>query len=147
MRISDGISDVCSSDLHRPRPPERDLTSGFRRRPRSLTGPAILLEFPPLRTGPGFPGFNMAVTKENQLTITLPDGSTRAFEGPVTGAEVAAAIGPGLATAALAVKTNGPLRDPKRRHHRAHAAHIVPPRPAHHPANTRKSTGGEKRVT
>src|SRR3546814_14821756 len=87
MRISDGISDVCSSDLHRPRPPERDLTSGFRRRPRSLTGPAILLEFPPLRTGPGFPGFNMAVTTENQLTITLPDGSTRAFEGPVRSEE------------------------------------------------------------
>src|SRR3546814_4493352 len=107
MRISDGISDVCSSDLHRPRPPERDLTSGFRRRPRSLTGPVILLEFPPLLTGPGFPGFNMAVTTENQLTITLPDGSTRAFEGPVTGAEVAAAIGPGLAKAALAVKVDG----------------------------------------
>src|SRR3546814_8963603 len=114
MRISDGISDVCSSDLHRPRPPERDLTSGFRRRPRSLTGPAILLELPPLRTGPGFPGFNMAVTTENQLTITLTDGSTRAFEGPVTGAEVAAAIGPGLAKAALAVKVDGQLRDLKR---------------------------------
>ena len=31
--------------------------------------------------------------------ITLPDGSVRRFDAPVTGAEVAAAIGPGLATA------------------------------------------------
>ena len=33
--------------------------------------------------------------------ITLPDGSQRSFERPVTVAEVAAAIGPGLAKAAL----------------------------------------------
>src|SRR3546814_4787938 len=67
----------------------------------------------------------MAVTTENQLTITLPDGSTRAFEGPVTGAEVAAAIGPGLATAALAVKVDGQLRDLKRPIARDAAVEIV----------------------
>ncbi len=39
--------------------------------------------------------------------ITLPDGSVRTFEGPVTGAEIAADIGPGLAKAALAVKVDG----------------------------------------
>ena len=44
-------------------------------------------------------------------TITLPDGSQRQFPNPVTGAEVAAAIGPGLAKAALAVKLNGEVRD------------------------------------
>lgn len=44
-------------------------------------------------------------------TITLPDGSQRQFANPVTGAEVAAAIGPGLAKAALAVKLNGEVRD------------------------------------
>jgi threonyl-tRNA synthetase len=53
----------------------------------------------------------MAVTTENQLTVSLPDGSTRAFDGPVTGAEIAASIGPGLAKAALAVKVDGELRD------------------------------------
>ena len=49
-----------------------------------------------------------------QVTITLPDGSTRAFDGPVTGAEVAASIGPGLAKAALAVVIDGEVRDLKR---------------------------------
>ena len=38
------------------------------------------------------------------ISIQLPDGSTRAFDAPVTVAEVAAAIGPGLAKAALAGK-------------------------------------------
>ncbi len=45
------------------------------------------------------------------VTITLPDGSERQFDGPVTGAAVAADIGPGLAKAALAVRVNGELRD------------------------------------
>ena len=45
------------------------------------------------------------------ITLTLPDGSTRAYDGPVTGAEVAADIGPGLAKAALAVKIDGALAD------------------------------------
>ncbi|MBW8269768.1 threonine--tRNA ligase [Caldovatus aquaticus] len=43
--------------------------------------------------------------------IILPDGSVRRFDGPVTGAEVAAAIGPGLARAALAMSVDGKLRD------------------------------------
>ncbi len=45
------------------------------------------------------------------VTLTLPDGSTRAYDGPITGAEVAADIGPGLAKAALAVKVNGEMAD------------------------------------
>ncbi len=43
--------------------------------------------------------------------ITLPDGSVKAFERPVSGADIAAAIGPGLVKAALAVKVDGELRD------------------------------------
>ncbi|UPG71291.1 threonine--tRNA ligase [Roseomonas gilardii subsp. gilardii] len=43
--------------------------------------------------------------------ITLPDGSTRAFDGAVTGTTVAAAIGPGLAKAALAMELDGKLVD------------------------------------
>jgi threonyl-tRNA synthetase len=43
--------------------------------------------------------------------ITLPDGSVRRFDAPVTGAAVAAAIGPGLARAAVAMKLDGKLVD------------------------------------
>ncbi len=43
--------------------------------------------------------------------ITLPDGSVRRFDGPVTGTEIAAAIGPGLAKAALAMSVDGRIRD------------------------------------
>jgi threonyl-tRNA synthetase len=45
------------------------------------------------------------------ITITLPDQSRRTFEAPPTVAEVAAAIGPGLAKAALAGKVDGRLVD------------------------------------
>ena len=43
--------------------------------------------------------------------ITLPDGSVRQFDAPVTGTTLAAAIGPGLARAALAMKLDGKLVD------------------------------------
>ncbi|HUK04548.1 MAG TPA: threonine--tRNA ligase [Burkholderiales bacterium] len=43
--------------------------------------------------------------------IRLPDGSTKSFQQPVTVAEVAQAIGAGLARAALAGKVNGKLVD------------------------------------
>ena len=45
------------------------------------------------------------------VAITLPDGSQRNFDGPVTGAELAADIGPGLAKAALAVRVDGQPKD------------------------------------
>ena len=45
------------------------------------------------------------------ITVTLPDGATRMFETPVTGAEIAASIGAGLAKAALAIKIDGKLMD------------------------------------
>ncbi|MCH8188314.1 MAG: threonine--tRNA ligase, partial [Proteobacteria bacterium] len=45
------------------------------------------------------------------VAITLPDGSVRNFDGPVTGAELAAEIGPGLAKAALAILLDGEVRD------------------------------------
>jgi len=46
-----------------------------------------------------------------KVRITLPDGSVRDYDHPVSGAEIAADIGSGLAKAALAVKVNGELRD------------------------------------
>ena len=42
-----------------------------------------------------------------QVTVTLPDGKALTLARGTTGAEVAAAIGPGLAKAALAVEVNG----------------------------------------
>jgi threonyl-tRNA synthetase len=45
------------------------------------------------------------------VAITLPDKSVRSFDKPVTVAEVAASIGPGLAKAALAGKVDGALVD------------------------------------
>ena len=47
--------------------------------------------------------------------ITLPDGSQRKFEQPVTVAEVAASIGAGLARAALAGEVDGTLVDTSHR--------------------------------
>src|SRR3954464_8470643 len=44
-------------------------------------------------------------------TITLPDGAKRPFDRPVSGAELAASIGPGLAKAALAIRLDGEVRD------------------------------------
>ena len=43
--------------------------------------------------------------------VKLPDGSELELEDGATGADAAAAIGPGLAKAALAVKADGELRD------------------------------------
>ena len=45
------------------------------------------------------------------MHVQLPDGTRKDLDDGATGADLAAAIGPGLARAALAVKTNGHVRD------------------------------------
>ncbi|HZD26885.1 MAG TPA: TGS domain-containing protein, partial [Alphaproteobacteria bacterium] len=45
------------------------------------------------------------------VAISLPDGSVRRYNGPVTAEQVAADIGPGLAKAALAARVDGRLVD------------------------------------
>ncbi len=45
------------------------------------------------------------------VNVTLPDGTELALADGATGADAAAAIGPGLARAALAVRQNGEVRD------------------------------------
>jgi threonyl-tRNA synthetase len=45
------------------------------------------------------------------VKLTLPDGSVREMPSGTTGAALAAAIGPGLARAAVAIKVNGEVRD------------------------------------
>ncbi len=57
--------------------------------------------------------------------IRLPDGAVRQYDAPVTVAEVAASIGPGLAKAALAGKVDGRLVDTTYRIDRDAAVAIV----------------------
>ena len=64
------------------------------------------------------------------LSITLPDGSRRQYEHPVTVAEVAADIGPGLARAALAGKVDSRLVDMSYRIDKDAALSIVATRDA-----------------
>jgi threonyl-tRNA synthetase len=45
------------------------------------------------------------------MDFKLPDGTTLSLPDGATGADAAAAIGPGLAKAALAVKVDGEVRD------------------------------------
>ena len=56
----------------------------------------------------------MAIARQEQSSsaaITLSDGTLKVFDRPVSGADIAASIGPGLAKAALAVKVDGEVRD------------------------------------
>jgi threonyl-tRNA synthetase len=53
----------------------------------------------------------MAPDSQDQIAITLPDGSVRRFARGITGGEIAASIGPGLAKAAVAVKLDGEPSD------------------------------------
>ena len=45
------------------------------------------------------------------ISVTLPDGSSKALPSGATGRDLAASIGAGLARAALAVRVNGQVRD------------------------------------
>ena len=53
----------------------------------------------------------MSAQEANEIRITLPDGSVKPARKGASAAEVAAAIGPGLAKAALAAKIDGQLVD------------------------------------
>ncbi|HXP30181.1 MAG TPA: threonine--tRNA ligase [Stellaceae bacterium] len=54
---------------------------------------------------------NDAPHAAESVAITLPDGAVRRFPAGVTGRDIAQAIGPGLAKAALAVKVDSEARD------------------------------------
>jgi threonyl-tRNA synthetase len=51
------------------------------------------------------------MTMSEMFSVKLPDGSVREVEPGTSPADVAAAIGPGLARAALAARVNGEIRD------------------------------------
>ena len=46
-----------------------------------------------------------------EIRVTLPDGSQKTLPKGSTAADLAKAIGPGLAKAALAARVNGEVRD------------------------------------
>jgi threonyl-tRNA synthetase len=66
--------------------------------------------FPPIHSLALFGGPSAGPASQ-MPAITLPDGSQRRYENPVTVAQVASDIGPGLAKAALAGKVDGKLVD------------------------------------
>ena len=96
----------------------------------------ILTPFDPVR---GFPArLTLPASKGHQTltpsstlfrntmpTITLPDGSTRFFDAPVTGGELAASIGPGLARSAIGLRVDGELCDLASRIDRDAAVSII----------------------
>src|SRR5712672_687777 len=55
--------------------------------------------------------YDPIVRGQAPLGVLLPDGKRLEFAGPTTGADIAAAIGPGLAKAAIAVRIDGRPRD------------------------------------
>ena len=55
----------------------------------------------------------MVIVQNANVNITLPDGSVRVFDKPVSGLELATDIGPGLAKAALALRIEGDMVDLK----------------------------------
>jgi len=50
----------------------------------------------------------------SEIQVVLPDGSSKTLPAGATGADLAKAIGPGLAKAALAIRVNGDVRDLQR---------------------------------
>src|SRR3954467_1368263 len=60
------------------------------------------------------------------MHVTLPDGTRLELADGASGADAAAAIGPGLARAALAVKVDGEVRDLSRPLSDGNAIEIVP---------------------
>src|SRR5690606_6350081 len=62
------------------------------------------------------------------INITLPDGSRREFDGPVTVGEVAASIGAGLAKATVAGEVDGRLVDASDLIDRDAALRIITPK-------------------
>tara|TARA_R110002072_G_scaffold4093_7_gene28930 strand:+ start:1099 stop:3348 length:2250 start_codon:yes stop_codon:yes gene_type:complete len=67
--------------------------------------------FLPVDKGVEF-SITLVTRKTNSMVaITLPDGTVKQFDGPVTGQQLADSIGPGLAKVSVAVKVDGDLWD------------------------------------
>jgi threonyl-tRNA synthetase len=67
---------------------------------------ALIIQFNPTHVGHA-----RADAENTMVTVSLPDGSKRQFEAPLSVAQVAASIGAGLAKAALAGKVDGKVVD------------------------------------
>ena len=57
------------------------------------------------------PRYKAASRAPAPVTVRLPDGKSLQFADAVTGRDIAAAIGPGLAKAAVAIRVDGRARD------------------------------------
>ena len=78
-----------------------------------------------------------------QITVTLPDGSTKQVAPGTTAAEVAASIGAGLAKAAIAAKADGEWIDLDRP---ARARHHAPDRRPRHRTTAARCCGTRPRT-
>lgn len=80
-----------------------------------MSSPEPILATPLFRCAPNYAKARAKRDGRKMMTellkISLPDGSVREMPQGSTPADVAAAIGPGLAKAALAARVNGELRD------------------------------------
>src|SRR5438270_12745633 len=72
-----------------------------------LAGPIRLTA----RASRGAGGSRARTSIPDHMELELPDGKILSLPDGATGADAAAAIGPGLARAALAVKVDGEVRD------------------------------------
>src|SRR5205809_7382583 len=82
--------------------------NGGRSRPSAPFRPLRPLRLRPRRRPPSRLPDLMAAA---EIRVTLPDGSEKRLPAAATGADLAKAIGPGLAKAALAVRADGQVRD------------------------------------
>src|SRR5690606_18930494 len=73
----------------------------------ALDSPSNPTTLPPVGTKTGMMSPMSELASKSAVAITLPDGSVRRYDKPVTGMTLAADIGPGLAKAALAMTVNG----------------------------------------
>src|SRR3546814_14373183 len=105
MRISDWSSDVCSSDLRPPKGARGALflwpRTDYGIRARSGSSESRIPNPQSPIPNPRLPMIN----------ITLPDGSRREFDKPVSVMDVPQSIGPGLANATVAGQVEGHLVD------------------------------------
>jgi threonyl-tRNA synthetase len=85
--------------------------SNYRRAPSAFIRPGAQTFAPTGRFALSFRFDTDLLSMSEQITLSLPDGSSREYERGITGLEVARSISEGLARNALAIKVNGEVRD------------------------------------
>src|SRR6185437_177087 len=88
-------------------PLRRQFRAVARRRIAEIRGPSLTYAVTSMHVRPALSYGDWTMSAAPQVHITLPDGKLMTFAKGVTGSEIAAAIGPGLAKAALILEVNG----------------------------------------